>query len=54
MYLLVNLFNFNTLSPGCFWGFLEKKHLNAHGFAQEYLRSSLGTDVIVKGTWHAD
>jgi len=30
---------FNTLVSGCFWGFSRKKHLNACGFAREFLRS---------------
>jgi len=34
--------NLNTFASGCFQGFSEKKHLNAHGFAQEYIRSCLG------------
>jgi len=29
----------NTLAPGWFWRFSAKKHLNAHGFVDEYLRS---------------
>jgi len=29
----------NTLAPGWFWRFSAKKHLNARGFAGEYLRS---------------
>jgi len=32
----------NTLASGCFWGFSEKKRLNARGFAWEYLRSCSG------------
>jgi len=32
---------FNTLASGCFWGFSEKKRLNAHGFAQEFLQSGM-------------
>jgi len=31
-----------TLASGCFQGFLEKKRLNARGFAREYLRSCTG------------
>ena len=33
---------FNTLASGCFQGFFEKKHVNARGFAREYLRSCTG------------
>ena len=29
----------NCLASGCFRGFSEKKRLNTHGFAREYLRS---------------
>jgi len=29
------------LASGCFWGFLEKKRLNARGFAWEFLRSGM-------------
>jgi len=29
----------NTLRDGWFWGLSAKKHLNARGFAHEYLRS---------------
>ena len=32
----------NTLASGWFWGFSQKKHLNSHVFAQEYLHSCLG------------
>jgi len=32
----------NSLAPGWIRGFSEKKHLNARGFAQEYLRSCMG------------
>jgi len=32
----------NSLVSGCFRGILKKKRLNPRGFAQEYLRSSLG------------
>jgi len=32
----------NTLASGCFQGFLEKKRLNARGFAREYLHSCSG------------
>jgi len=35
---LINTF----LASGCFQGFLEKKHLNARGFAWEYLSSCSG------------
>jgi len=31
------LYLINTLSSSCFWGFLKKKHRNAHGFAREFL-----------------
>jgi len=31
----------NTLASGCFWGFSEKKHLNARGFLREFLRSGM-------------
>jgi len=34
--------HFNTWASGCFRGFLEKKHVNACGFAREYLRSCTG------------
>jgi len=30
-----------TLAPGWFWRFLEKKRLNARGFAQKFLRSGM-------------
>ena len=32
----------NTLASGRFWGFRNKKRLNARGFAQEYLCSCTG------------
>jgi len=32
---------FNSLASGCFQGFSEKKHLNAHGFAREFLWSCM-------------
>ena len=32
---------FNSLASGCFRGFSEKKHLNACGFAWEFLRSGM-------------
>jgi len=38
----INVFCLNSLASGCFQGFSETKSLNAHGFAQEYLRSSSG------------
>jgi len=31
----------NSLASGCFRGFLEKKHLNTHDFAREFLRSGM-------------
>ena len=35
----------NTLASGCFRGFSKKKHLNARGFVQEYLRSCTGYEL---------
>jgi len=35
-------FFINSLASGCFRVFLEKKRLNARGFALEYLRSCSG------------
>jgi len=32
--------------PAAFGDFREKKHLNARGFAQEYLRSCSGIDLV--------
>jgi len=32
---------FNSLASGCFQGFSEKKHLNARGFAREFLWSCM-------------
>jgi len=32
---------FNTLASARIWEFSEKKHLNARGFAQEFLRSGM-------------
>jgi len=34
-------FVFNTLVSGCFRGFSNKKRLNARGFVQEFLQSSM-------------
>jgi len=31
----------NTLRTGWFWGFSAKKHLNARGFAREFLHSCM-------------
>jgi len=31
----------NSLASGCFRGFSEKKHLNARGFAREFLWSGM-------------
>ena len=31
----------NSLVSGCFWGFLEKKRLNACGFARKFLWSGM-------------
>jgi len=39
-YIILNFF-FNSLASGCFQGFSEKKRLNARGFAQEFIWSSM-------------
>jgi len=36
------IYYINSLASGCFRGFSKKKHLNACGFAREYLRSCSG------------
>ena len=35
------LCSLNTFAPSRFWGFVRKKHRNAHGFAREFLRSGI-------------
>jgi len=37
------LCSLNTFAPSRFWGFVRKKHRNAHGFAREFLRYTLPT-----------
>ena len=34
-------FNINSWASVWFWGFLGKKHLNARGFAWEFLRTGM-------------
>jgi len=38
---MLNFFTFNSLAPGCFRRFSEKKKLNTHGFPQEFLQSGM-------------
>jgi len=39
--LLLHKFSINSLASARIWGFLEKKRLNARGFAWEFLRSGI-------------